>query len=154
MIDTTSPARGALFHQASSWADMDRWHADVTEIRRTEPVLHVDDEGYTPFWVLTRHADVFAVSRDNAHWLNTPRSVLGPDADWQQMLASGIPEPATLVHLDGTTHRDHRAVTSGLFKPAAVKHRQPRIDDLADLYVQKMRDLGGSCDFAKDIAQP
>ncbi len=154
MTKTPSTDRGALFHQASSWADMDRWHAEVAEIRRTEPVLYVDDEGFTPFWALTRHADVFTVSRDNAHWLNTSQSVLGRDDDWRQMLASGMPEPATLVHLDGIPHRDHRAVTNDWFKPAAVKHRQPRIDELADLYVQKMRDLGGSCDFAKDIAQP
>lgn len=146
--------RGALFSQARRWADMDRWHEAVAEIRRTEPVLYVDDPGYTPFWVLTRHADVFAVSRDNAHWLNTSRSVLGPDEDWRKMIESGMPAPATLVHLDGTVHRDHRAVTNDWFKPAAVRHRQPRIDELADHYVQKMRDLGGTCDFAKDIAQP
>ncbi len=114
----------------------------------------MDDEGYTPFWALTRHADVFTVSRDDTHWLNTSQSVLGRDEDWREMMASGMPEPATLVHLDGSTHQDHRAVTSGLFKPAAVRHRQPRIDELADVFVQKMRDLGGRCDFAKDIAQP
>jgi len=154
MTDTTATQRGALFYQATDWADMDRWHAEVAEIRRSDPVLYVDDEGFTPFWVLTRHADVFAVSRDHTHWLNTSQSVLGRDDDWQQMLASGMPEPATLVHLDGSAHRDHRAVTNDWFKPASVKHRQPRIEELADLYVQKMRDLGGTCDFAKDIAQP
>jgi cytochrome P450 len=158
MTDTVAPTgtddRGALFHEAKRWADMERWHAEVARIRATEPVLHVDDDGFTELWVLTRHADVFAVSRDNTHWLNTSRSVLGRDADWEEMMASGMPAPATLVHLDGTSHRDHRAVTNDWFKPAAVKHRQPRIDELADLYVQKLRDLGGSCDFAKDIAQP
>jgi len=154
----TTEQRGLLFHQAHQWADMERWHAEVAEIRRTEPVLRVEDPGYTPFWVLTRHADVFAVSRDNEHWLNTNQSVLGPDEDWRLMLKSGMPAPASLVQLDGANHRDHRAVTNDWFKPAAVKHRQPRIDELADLYVQKMRDLCrsgvGECDFAKDIAQP
>ncbi|MDZ7733228.1 MAG: cytochrome P450 [Acidimicrobiia bacterium] len=97
---------------------------------------------------------MFAVSRDNAHWLNTNRSVLGPDADFEEMLSSGFPPPATLVHLDGEEHRKHRKVTNDWFKPAAVKKRQPRIDELADEFVQKMRDLGGSCDFAQDVAQP
>jgi cytochrome P450 len=146
--------QGALFHQARPWADMDSWHEQVAEIRRTEPVVHIDDPGYTPFWVLTRHADVLAVSRDNDRWRNTPRSVLGPDENWQQLVDSGMPLPASLVHLDGTMHRDHRAVTNDWFKPATVRHRQPRIDELADHYVQRMRDLGGRCDFAKDIAQP
>lgn len=151
----TGPASlGALFYDADEWADMDRWHERVAELRRREPVLYVDDRGYEPFWVLTRYADVFAVSRDDERWLNTHKSVLGPEADWQQLLASGMPLPATLVHLDGTTHRDHRAVTADWFKPAAVGRRQPRIDELADRFVEKMRGLPGSCDFAQEIAQP
>jgi cytochrome P450 len=145
---------GTLFAFPGEWADMDRWHQQVEEIRRATPILPVDLEGFAPFWVLTRYAEVLAVSRDNERWHNTSRSVLGPEADWTRMLASGVPEPRTLVHLDGTDHRDHRQVTNDWFKPAAVKHRQPRIDALADLFVQKMRDHNGSCDFARDIAQP
>lgn len=156
---TTSPtdtadAKGALFTWPQYWADMDAWHERVAEIRRTDPVLAVDFEGFQPFWVLTRYADVFAVSRGNDRWLNTSRAVLAPDDDWQHMLASGVPEPRSLVHLDGKDHRDHRQVTNDWFKPATVKRRQPRIEALADLFVQRMRDLGGECDFARDIAQP
>jgi cytochrome P450 len=157
MADTmprTGSSTNGLFYDPTRWADMDAWHAEVDELRRTDPVHLVDDPGYAPFWVLTRHADVFAASRDDAGWANTSNSVLGPDADWEQMVASGMPMPASLVHLDGAKHRDHRQVTNDWFKPAVVKHRQPRIDELADLFVQKMRDLGGECDFAKDIAQP
>lgn len=145
---------GALFAAPQLWADMDTWHQRVAELRRTDPVLPVDLPGFQRFWALTRHADVRAVSRDNQRWLNTTRSVLGPDEDWEKMISSGLPEPRTLVHLDGHEHRDHRKVTNDWFKPAAVKHRQPRIEALADLFVQRMRDLGGTCDFARDIAQP
>jgi cytochrome P450 len=133
---------------------MDAWHARVAELRRSAPVLHVELPGFEPFWALTRHADVFAVSRDNETWVNTPRSVLGPDEQWERILASGMPLPMSLVHLDGTKHRAHRQVTNDWFKPASVKHRQPRIDDLADLFIERMRELGDSCDFAGDIAQP
>ena len=146
--------RASLFFEPSRWADMDGWHDRVAEIRRDSPVLRAEVEGYEPFLVLTRHEDVFAVSRDNDLWLNTPRSVLGTDADWDRLVASGMPVPATLVHLDGPAHRQHRAITNDWFKPAAVKHRQPRIDELADEFVQRMRDLDGECDFASDIAQP
>jgi cytochrome P450 len=148
------PTPGALFREARRWGDMGEWHAEVGELRRGQGVVQVDDPGFERFWVLLKHADVFAVSRDSEGWHNTTRSVLGPDADWQEMMASSMPEPRTLVHLDGKDHRDHRAVTNDWFKPAAVKVRQPRIDELADLFVQRLRDLGGTCDFAKDIAQP
>ena len=145
---------GELFTFPGEFADMDRWHEQVAGIRRDSPVLRVDLEGFTPYWALTRYADVFAVSRDNERWLNTTRSVLGPDEDWRRMLAQGIPEPKTLIHLDGHDHRDHRQVTNDWFKPASVKQRQPRIEAIADHFVEKMRSLGGECDFASDIAQP
>jgi cytochrome P450 len=153
-IDIAPDEVGQLFTTARSWADMTAWHERVAELRRTTPVVRVEQPGFEPFWVLTRHADVFAVDRDDATWLNTSRSVLGPDEDWQRMVESGMPPPATLVHLDGHEHRAHRQVTNDWFKPAAVGRRQARIDELADRYVERMRELGGTCDFAKDIAQP
>lgn len=146
--------RARLFVDSHRWADMDAWHQQVAAVRREEPVLRAEVDGFEPFWVLTRHADVFAVSRANDLWANTSRAVLGPDADWQQMLDSGMPAPASLVHLDGEWHRDHRQVTNDWFKPAVVGQRQPRIDELADQAIERMRELGGACDFAKDIAQP
>ena len=94
MTDTlATDSLGGLFHRAGTWADMTAWHDQVAQIRRSDPVLRVDADGYAPFWVLTRHADVLAVSRDNTRWLNTPRSVLGPDEDWERIVASGMPVP-------------------------------------------------------------
>jgi cytochrome P450 len=153
-VTDTRARPGALFAEVLAWADMDDWHQQVAELRRHEGAVLVDDDGYQPYLVLMRHADVFAVSRDNRRWLNTNRSVLGPDEDWEKMMASGMPPPATLVHLDGKAHRDHRLVTNDWFKPASVARRQPRIDELARTYVDRMRDLGPECDFARDIAQP
>lgn len=154
MQDTSIDEAGLWFAMPQLFADMDAWHERVAVIRRETPVLPVELPGFQPFWVLTRYEDVLGVSRNNERWLNTSRSVLGPDEDWRRMMAAGIPEPRTLVHLDGTDHRDHRKVTNDWFKPAAVKHRQPRIDAIAETFVQKMRDLGGACDFARDVAQP
>jgi cytochrome P450 len=136
------------------WTDMDRWHREVRRIREEQPVLQVDQPGFERFWVLTRHEDVFAVSRDNTRWRNTVRSVLGPDEAHQRMIEEDLPQPKSLVQLDGDDHRVHRAVTNDWFKPAAVGSRQPRIDEIADEFVERMRQLGGRCDFARDIAQP
>ncbi len=58
-IDVAPDEVGHLFSIPSSWADMDAWHERVGELRRTTPVVAVDQRGYEPFWVLTRHADVF-----------------------------------------------------------------------------------------------
>ncbi len=152
---TTGPIPDwAWFMAPPLFGDMDAWHRNVDRIRSETPILCASEPGFAPIWVLTRHADVFAVSRDHTSWHNTTRSVLAPDADYDAMEASGMPLPKTLVHLDGDDHRDHRAVTSDWFKPAAVAKRQPRIDAIADEFVARMRAMGGSCDFAQDIAQP
>ena len=151
-VDLNDP--GALFVVPKLWADMDDWHARVAKLRADTPVLPVDLDGFAPFWVLTRHADISAVERDHAGWLNTPFSVLGPQLQQSEVENSGMPLPSSLVQLDGTKHRTHRAVTNDWFKPAVVGSRQERIDAIADEYVAKMRDLGDACDFAADIAQP
>lgn len=142
------------FVTAQAWSDMNAWHEAVTRIRRDTPVLYVDRPGYEPMWVVTRHADVFAVARDSKTWANTPRVVLGPDSEYERMVASGMPLPKSLVHLDGDDHRDHRAVTNAWFKPGVVANRQPRIDEIAEEFIAKMESLGGRCDFAQDIAVP
>jgi cytochrome P450 len=143
-----------LLADPTSWTDMDRWHERMGKIRRETPVVPVEADGFAPFVAVLRYSDVAAVERDPDLWHNTSRSVLQPEAEIQQMADAGLPMPRTLVHLDGTDHRDHRQVTNEWFKPASVRHRQPRIDALADLFVERMRALGGQCDFARDIAQP
>ena len=149
---TTDP-RAAIFMDPAAYADPVRWHEIAAELRREAPILPVEAEGYRPFHVLTRHADVFEVSRRHDLWHNTKRSQLMPEHLWDFIVAQGV-NPQTLVHLDGDAHRDHRKVTNDWFKPAAVRHRQGDIDAIADEFVAKMLDLGGECDFAQDVAVP
>ncbi|MFM8304370.1 MAG: cytochrome P450 [Actinomycetota bacterium] len=145
--------RGAIFVSPKAYVDQEHWHAVAAELRRDAPVLRVEAEGYTPFYALTRYAEVFEVSRRSDIFFNTRNSVLGPDANLEFLRSQGI-DPKTLIHLDGTEHRNHRHITNDWFKPAAVKKRQADIDAIADEFVDKLADLGGSCDFAQDIAVP
>jgi cytochrome P450 len=145
--------RGEIFIEPTAYADQERWHAVATELRSEAPVLRVEEEGYTPFWAVTRYEDVFAVSRDNARFLNTRNSVLGLDAQLAFLDTIGV-EPKTLIHMDGTEHHDHRALANAWFRPRAVTQRQAAIDAIADEFVAKFRDIGGTCDFAQEIAVP
>jgi cytochrome P450 len=145
--------RGQIFIDPTAYADQERWHAVAAELRSQAPVLRVEEEGYTPFWAVTRYEDVFAVSRNNAQFLNTRNSVLGPDAQFAFLNTIGI-EPKTLIHMDGIEHRDHRDLANAWFRPRAVARRQAAIDAIADDFVAKFRDLGGACDFAQEIAVP
>ena len=45
------------------------------KIRAETPVLRIEaaDDSFEPFWLVTRHADVMRISKDNAGFLNAPR---------------------------------------------------------------------------------
>ncbi|MEZ5238029.1 MAG: cytochrome P450 [Microthrixaceae bacterium] len=148
-----SDPRAAIFLDPVMSSDPARWHHIADQVRSEEPVFRVEHEWVKPFYALTRHADVFEVSRRNDLWHNTRRSVLMPDMQTEMLEAMGF-LPHTLVHMDGHEHTEHRKVTNDWFKPAAVKKRQDAISAIADTFVDKMRDLGGECDFAQDIAVP
>lgn len=152
---TEYSARAAdLLANPEAWGDMALWHQRMRKIRTATPVVPVEPEGFEPFLAVLRYAELNAIERDSDLWINTTYSVLQPEEAKEMLINAGLPDPRTLVHLDGVEHRDHRQVANDWFKPGSVKQRQPRIDDLADTYIAKMRDLGGECDFAKDIAQP
>ncbi len=151
---TTTDPRGLIFITPSAFADMDAWHATAAELREESPILRVEADGWQPFWAVTKHADVFEVSRRSDVYFNTEKSAPGPDLQYDMLQAFGIELPRTLVHLHGDVHSKLRAVTNDWFKPAAVKHLQPAIDDIADEFVQKMVQMDGRCDFAADVAVP
>lgn len=146
--------RGLIFISPEAYADMDEWHRIATDLRRESPVLRVEADGWTPFWAVTTHADVFEVSRRSDLFWNTEYSAPGPDLTYQMMQALGLDLPRTLVHLHGEEHDRYRKVTNDWFKPAAVRHLQPAIDEIAAEYAQLLVDMGGECDLAQDVAVP
>ena len=146
--------RDAIFLSPPASTDPDNWHRLAAELRRDDPVHRVEQEMFEPFYALTRHDDVFEVSRRHDIWNNTRHSVLMPD--FQQQLLDGMGfTPHTLVHMDGAEHTGHRKVTNDWFKPAgreelAERHRRHR----GRVRRRSSRDFDGECDFARDIAVP
>ncbi|MEI6453727.1 MAG: cytochrome P450 [Actinomycetes bacterium] len=150
---TQADPRGEIFLKPEIYADQEQWHALASELRRDSPVLRVEAEGYRPFWALTRHEDVFHVSRNNDKFLNTRDSVLGPELQFEILKGLGV-DPKTLIHMDGMEHDVHRRLANPYFRPTAVAKRQEAIEAIADEFVEKFRQLGGNCDFSKEIAVP
>jgi cytochrome P450 len=154
MPQISTDPRGLIFISPALYADMEEWHRVAAEIRRDEPVMRVEAEGWPAFWAITTHADVFEVSRRSDVFWNTEKSAPGPDLQYDMLEAMGIELPRTLVHIHGEAHQKLRNVTNDWFKPAAVKGLQPAIDSIADEYADRLLDLGGECDLATDLAVP
>ncbi|MEV5652005.1 cytochrome P450 [Nocardia sp. NPDC052254] len=132
-----------------SYTDEPALHAALAGLRAKAPVSLVTVPDYTPFWAITKHADIMAVERANQLFTNWPRPVLMTTASDEMQAAVGI---RTLIHMDDPQHRVVRAIGADWFSPKAMKAMGERIEQLAKRYVDQMRDAGGECDFVQEVA--
>jgi cytochrome P450 len=140
-----------VFVDPSAYADETRFHEACALLRRASPVHWVEGEGFNPFYAITKHHDVFEIETRNSIFLNEPRPVLGSAEDDRRRAENGD-LLRTLIHVDDPEHRKLRGVTAEWFLPKSLTRLDQQLADLARRYVDRMVDLGGECDFARDIA--
>ncbi|MFE4860520.1 cytochrome P450 [Streptomyces sp. NPDC056670] len=136
-IDLTDPATFAGTDLRAMWA----------RFRAERPVhLHPATGAAPPFWVLSRHADVLAVYRDNKRFTSERGNVLATLLQGQDS-ASG----KMLAVTDGPRHRDIRNLMLKSFSPRVlapvVEGVKRRTDALLDEALER-----GSFDFVTDLA--
>jgi cytochrome P450 len=141
---------GHVFVDPAAYADEPRFEAATALLRREDPVHLVEGEGFNPFWAITKHADVLDIEAKNHLFLNNPRPVLGTAADDARRAEQGD-MLRTLIHVDDPEHRQLRGVTAEWFLPKNLAKLEGQLAALAKRYVDRMVELGGECDFAKDI---
>ncbi|MEU7134380.1 cytochrome P450 [Streptomyces sp. NPDC046261] len=136
-IDLTDPQTFTRTDLRAMWA----------RFRAERPVhLHPATRGAPPFWVVSRHADVMAVYRDNTRFTSERGNVLdtllkGEDSASRKMLAV----------TDGPRHRDIRNLMLKSFSPRVLApvvagvHR--RTGALLDEAVER-----GTLDFVTELA--
>jgi len=143
-----------VFADPTSYADEPRLHAALSHLRAHAPVSLVDCPPYRPFWAITKHADVMEIERANDLFINEPRPVLATaEADdmARAQLDAGM-GLRTLIHMDDPKHRLVRAIGADWFRPKAMRALKVRTDELAKIYVDKMKAAGGECDFVQEVA--
>jgi len=134
-------------------------HALFARLRRESPVHRCEGGGFEPFWAVTRHADVAAVSRQPDRYRSGPRLTVFP----RDVVPPGVSESALLrmlLNLDPPEHGALRGVLARQFTPGALRALEPRVRALAREVVGGMasraRAAGGTleCDFVEDLAAP
>lgn len=129
--------------------------ADYATLRATDPVHWTEPKGYRPFWAITRHADITAVSKSNQLFINRERTYLSPieGENWIRSMTGDSHLFRTLVDLDDPEHRKLRQVTHSWFQPGTVKaNLEPKIRAIAREHVELMRQKGETLDFVNEVA--
>lgn len=122
-------------------------------LRANDPLGTVEAEGYDRFRVVTRHADVMEISRQNDLFTNEPQSILFTQAEIERNVReSGGVTVKSLIQMDAPEHPVYRDMTAHWFRPANLKLLEGRVRELARRAVDRMAASGGRCDFVNEIA--
>ena len=162
-----SPADALAVIDPKSYAD---WNAALDlfdRLRAETPVVRIESptNDHEPFWLVTKYDDVMRISKDNATFLNAPRSVVftnrGGEALARQATAQqGDESPnlvASLVAMDAPKHPKLRRLTQDWFMPKNLRSLEGRVRELAKATVERFIAAGGetgSADFVTHVAAP
>ena len=122
----------------------------MARVRQEKPVCHVSPEGYDPVWLVSRAEDIRYVESNPQLFLAGPRSTIAPRSENEQVEIVG--DAATLVQMDGDTHRKHRQITQAWFMPKQLRSIEGFVAECAKNFVDLMETKAPACDFATDVA--
>jgi cytochrome P450 len=144
VISPKAYAEDTQIHEAFRW------------LRANMPLAKAEIEGINPFWVVTRHADILEISRQNNLFhsgdMATTFTTIEADQIVRKMTGGSPHLVRTLVQMDAPDHPKHRLLTQSWFLPQNIRHLEARIREIARAHVDHMASLGGECDFVKDVA--
>lgn len=137
---------------------------DFAALRNDSPVARIDNgDLHEPFWLVTRHEDVMRISKDNATFLNNPKSVVYGVSAGDQMIkgiTGGSPHLVdSLVTFDAPVHMKYRRLTQDWFMPKNLRKMEEEIAMLAaataDQLIEAARASGdGVVDFVPLVSAP
>jgi cytochrome P450 len=133
-----------------------RIHETYAWLRANNPLGWAEIEGFDPFWVVTKHADILEVSRQNDLFHNSGRQEVLTDRATDRHIreiTGGSPHLVrSLVQMDAPDHPQYRALTQSWFMAASLRRIEARIRAIARDAVDKMAACGDACDFVAQIA--
>ena len=125
-------------------------------LRANAPLAVAHPAGFDPFWVVTRHADILEISRQNDlfHSGDRATTITSKAADDRvREKTGGSPHLVrSLVQMDAPDHPKYRALTQAWFMPPNIRGLEDRIRKIARASVERMASKGGQCDFVREVA--
>ncbi len=132
---------------AETWGD--RWPM-YRALRDHDPVHHVVPENPDhDYWVLSRHADIFAAARDH----ETFSSAQGLTVTYNELELIGLQDNPPMVMQDPPVHTEFRRLVSRGFTPRQVEAVEPKVRDFVVERIERLRANGGG-DIVTELFKP
>lgn len=132
---------------AETWGD--RWPM-YRALRDHDPVHHVVPENPDhDYWVLSRHADIFAAARDH----ETFSSAQGLTVNYNELELIGLQDNPPMVMQDPPVHTEFRRLVSRGFTPRQVEAVEPKVRDFVIERIERLRANGGG-DIVTELFKP
>src|SRR3954470_4849719 len=133
---------------AATWPDP--WPM-YRSLRDHDPVHHVipDDESDRDYYVLSRHADVFAAARDH----QTFSSAQGLTVNYGELKLLGLADTPPMVMQDPPAHTEFRKLVSRGFTPRQVEAVEPKVREFVVERIEGLRSNGGG-DIVAELFKP
>ena len=132
-------------------------HEQLAWARVNAPLAVAENHDHDPFWLVTRHTDIMAISRDPQRFANGIRPTVLTNRDGEALARAATPNNdghliRSLVQMDAPDHMKYRLLTQSWFMPKNLKIVEERIRQIASETVDAMLAAGPECDFARDVA--
>ena len=129
-----------------------------TKLRNEDPLFWYAQPGHTPFWAVTKHADIMEISSQPDIFSNEAGGIIVLNDDQiRAYIESGgsgseLGQMRTIITMDPPEHRDYRKVASGYFTPKGVTNLDEIVRESAKAVFDDL-DAEGKCDFIEAVAQ-
>lgn len=122
-------------------------HEFFTELRRDDPVHWQPEQDGPGFWVISRHADVVAVSRDWRTYSSSRGGIEIVDSPPDELAMLRM----LMLYMDPDEHTSYRKLVAGAFTPRVLTTMHDKIDRIAAETVDEVINEE-RCDFVADVA--
>lgn len=163
MVKAAPPAIARAVIDPKAYAEWDGLLDTFDWLRENMPVARIEPGPeapnlFPPFWLVTRYDDVMRVSKDNATFLNNPRTVvfsLTDGIEFAKAFSGGSEHMvASLVTFDAPIHMKYRKLTQEWFMPKNLRTIEDEVRGIAKGAVDRLLAAGPEVDFVKAVAAP
>ena len=132
-------------------------HSEWAILRREAPVYWTERDTVVPFWAITRHEDIVAISRQPRLWQNAPRLAVFPELEKEveKRIAAGEAQPQQearhLLNMDPPDHGRYRKTASSHFTPRALQPKRASVERISKRILDEFAN-GGKTTLADFVA--